>query len=207
MAKRALKKQTKGKRSAKAAPARRPTAKKAKAPAARPAVSLQDLFVGELDREAPLTKRALERVPEGRDDWKPHAKSMPLGRLANLVAMMPGWITMMIERDDFDLNPPGGSQGSFGPQARTNQELLKTLDQGVAGARAALKKTNEAHLMKPWRLLVAGKVVSEQPRHIMLRDSINHLAHHRGQLTVYLRLNDVQVPAIYGPSADDQRFN
>ncbi len=207
MAKRVSKKQSKAKRPVKAAPARRTKPTKPKAPAGRPAVSLKDLFVSELDREGPLTKRALERVPEGRDDWKPHDKSMPLGRLANLVAMMPGWITMMIERDDFDLNPPGGSQGSFGPQARTNKELLKTLDQGVAGARAALSKTTEAHLMKPWRLLVAGKVVSEQPRHIMLRDSINHLAHHRGQLTVYLRLNDVQVPAIYGPSADDQRFN
>jgi uncharacterized damage-inducible protein DinB len=77
----------------------------------------------------------------------------------------------------------------------------------VAGAHAALRRTTEDHLMKPWRLLVAGKVVAEQPRHIMLRDSINHLAHHRGQLTVYLRLNDVPVPALYGPSADDNRFD
>ena len=76
----------------------------------------------------------------------------------------------------------------------------------MAGARAALQRSNDEHLVKPWRLLVAGKTVAEQPRHIMLRDSINHLAHHRGQLTVYLRMNDVPVPAIYGPSADDQRF-
>jgi uncharacterized damage-inducible protein DinB len=197
-------------RTVKAAAAKRSGAKpaRAKQPAAKgPAVTLTSLFLGELDREGPLTKRALERVPEGRDDWKPHAKSMPLGRLASLVAMMPGWITMMIERDDFDLNPPGGSSGQFSYQARTAPELLKMVDEGVAGAKKALQRTTDAHLMKPWRLLVAGKVVSEQPRHVMLRDSINHLAHHRGQLTVYLRLNDVQVPAIYGPSADDQRFN
>lgn len=196
-------------RTVKAAASKRSSAKnvRAKPAAARsPAVSLTALFLSELDREGPLTKRALERVPEGRGDWKPHDKSMPMGRLANMVAMMPSWITMMIEKDDFDLNPPGGSSGSFGPQARTTQELLKTVDDGIAGARKALRQTTEAHLMKPWRLLVGGKVVAEQPRHVMLRDSINHLAHHRGQLTVYLRLNDVPVPAIYGPSADDQRF-
>ena len=143
-------------------------------------MKMTDLFLGELEREGPLTRRALERVPEGRNDWKPHEKSMPLGRLAALVAGMPAWITM--------------------------NDLVKMMDDGVAGARSALQRTNDDHLMKPWRLLVAGKTVSEQPRHIMLRDSINHLAHHRGQLTVYLRLNDVPVPAIYGPSADDQRF-
>jgi uncharacterized damage-inducible protein DinB len=170
-------------------------------------MKLTDLFLGELDREGPLTRRALERVPEGRNDWKPHEKSMPLGRLAVLVAGMPAWITMMIDKDEFDLNPPGGSSGSFKTDVRTNKDLVKMMEDGVAGARAALQRTSDDHLMKPWRLLVAGKTVSEQPRHIMLRDSINHLAHHRGQLTVYLRLNDVPVPAIYGPSADDQRFS
>jgi len=170
-------------------------------------MKLTDLFLSELEREAPLTRRALERVPEGRNDWKPHEKSMPLGRLAALVAGMPAWITMMIDKEEFDLNPPGGSSGSFKMDFRTNNDLVKMMDDGVAGARTALQKTNDEHLMKPWRLLVAGKTVSEQPRHVMLRDSINHLAHHRGQLTVYLRLNDVPVPAIYGPSADDQRFS
>jgi uncharacterized damage-inducible protein DinB len=170
-------------------------------------MKLTDLFLSELEREAPLTRRALERVPEGRNDWKPHEKSMPLGRLAALVAGMPAWITMMIDKEEFDLNPPGGSSGSFKMDFRTNKDLVKMMEDGVAGARTALQKTNDEHLMKPWRLLVAGKTVSEQPRHVMLRDSINHLAHHRGQLTVYLRLNDVPVPAIYGPSADDQRFS
>jgi uncharacterized damage-inducible protein DinB len=171
-------------------------------------MKLTELFSGKLDREAKITRRALERVPEGRDGWKPHEKSMPLGRLAGLVATMPSWITMMIDQDELDLNPPGGSSSSsFSRPLTTNRELLQALDEGVAGAHAALQRTTEDHLMKPWRLLVAGKVVAEQPRHIMLRDSINHLAHHRGQLTVYLRLNDVAVPALYGPSADDNRFD
>lgn len=169
-------------------------------------MKLTELFLSELDREGPLTRRALERVPDGRKDWKPHQKSMPLGRLAILIAGMPAWLAMMVDKNEFDLNPPGGSSGSFKTDFSTNAELVKTMEDGVAAARAALQKTTDDHLMKPWRLLVAGKTVAEHPRHVMMRDSINHLAHHRGQLTVYLRLNDVAVPAIYGPSADDQRF-
>jgi uncharacterized damage-inducible protein DinB len=168
---------------------------------------LTELFLGELDREGPLTRRVLEKIPEGRNDWKPHAKSMPLGRLAALVAGMPSWLAMMVDKNEFDLNPPGGSSGSFQTNFRTNAELLKTMEDGVGAARAALQKTNDDHLMKPWRLLVAGKTVAEHPRHVMMRDSINHLSHHRGQLTVYLRMNDLPVPAVYGPSADDQRFS
>jgi uncharacterized damage-inducible protein DinB len=170
-------------------------------------MKLTELFLGELDREAPLTRRVLERVPEGRNDWRPHEKSMPLGRLAALVAGMPSWLAMMIDKNEFDLNPPGGSSGSFQTNFKTNADLVKTMDDGVSAARTALQKTTDDHLMKPWRLLVSGKTVVEQPRHIMMRDSINHLAHHRGQMTVYLRLNDVPVPAVYGPSADDQRFS
>ena len=170
-------------------------------------MKLTELFLEELDREGPLTRRVLERIPEGRNDWKPHAKSMPLGRLAALVAGMPSWLAMMVDKNEFDLNPPGGSSGSFQTNFRTNAELLKTMEDGVGAARAALQKTNDDHLMTPWRLLVAGKTVAEHPRHVMMRDSINHLAHHRGQLTVYLRMNDLPVPAVYGPSADDQRFS
>ncbi len=169
-------------------------------------MQLTDLFLDELEREGPLTRRVLERVPEGRNEWRPHEKSMPLGRLAALVAGMPSWLAMMIDKDEFDLNPPGGSSGSFQTNFRTNADLLKTLDDGVSAARAALRETSDAHLMTLWRLLVSGKTVAEHPRYVMMRDSINHLAHHRGQMTVYLRLNDVPVPAVYGPSADDQRF-
>jgi uncharacterized damage-inducible protein DinB len=168
-------------------------------------MKLTELFAEEIVREGALTRRALERVPEGRDEWKPHDKSMPLGRLAMMIAGMPGWLSMIVEKDEFDLNPAGGGSSSFARELKTNRELLDSRDQGIEGARAALASTTEAHLLKPWRLLVSGNV-TEKPRHVMLRDSINHVAHHRGQLTVYLRLNDVAVPALYGPSADDQRF-
>ena len=169
-------------------------------------MKLTELFAEEIVREGALTRRALERVPEGRDDWKPHEKSMPLGRLAMMIAGMPAWLSMIVEKDEFDLNPPGGGSSSFARELKTNKELLDSLDTGIEGARAALSSTTEEHLLEPWRLLVSGTVVAEKPRHVMLRDSINHLSHHRGQLTVYLRLNDVAVPALYGPSADDQRF-
>ncbi|HEU4386228.1 MAG TPA: DinB family protein [Blastocatellia bacterium] len=159
----------------------------------------------QLDAEAGRTRRALERVPEGLDDWKPHEKSMPLGRLAMLLARMPSWLTLMINRDELDLNPPGGSNIDQRP-LRTRAELLQALDEGVAEARKALAGATDDHLQKPWRLLVSGRVVSEQQRIVALRDTFSHLAHHRGQLTVYLRLNDIPVPAIYGPSADDARF-
>jgi uncharacterized damage-inducible protein DinB len=168
-------------------------------------MNLMDLFADEIVREGALTRRTLERVPEGKADWKPHDKSMPLGHLTKMIAGMPSWLTMIVEKDDFDLNPPGGGS-SFGQEMKTTKDLLDALDKGVESARAALSSTSEEHLLKPWRLLVGGKVVQEKPRHEMLRDSINHLSHHRGQLTVYLRLNDIPVPSIYGPSADDQRF-
>jgi uncharacterized damage-inducible protein DinB len=169
-------------------------------------MKMTDLLLEQLEREAPRIRRALEAVPEGRDDWKPHEKSMPLGRLAGLVATMPSWIPMIVNQDDLDLNPPGGSSYSQ-PPLRTRAELVQALDSCVAQAREALKATTDDHLLKPWRLLVAGKVVSEDLRHAVLFDTFNHLSHHRGQLTVYLRLNNAPVPAIFGPSADDARFD
>jgi uncharacterized damage-inducible protein DinB len=166
-------------------------------------VKLTELFLEELDREAARTRRALERVPAGRDDWKPHPKSMPLARLAGLVAAMPSWISFVINQDELDINPPGGGQYQQ-PQIG---ELVQVHDMNVAESREALKKTNDNFLLTTnWRLLAGGQVVMNLPRHVVLRDTINHLAHHRGQLTVYLRLNEAIVPAIYGPSADDQHF-
>ena len=167
-------------------------------------MKMTELFLAELDREAPRTRRALEQVPSGRDDWKPHPKSMPLARLAGLVASMPSWISLIIERDDLELNPPAGS-GTYKQPAV--DQLVTAHDDLVAKARESLRKTNDDYLLTTkWKLLVNGQTVLEQPRHEVLRDTLNHLAHHRGQLTVYLRLNDRTVPAIYGPSADDQRF-
>jgi len=163
-------------------------------------------LVAQVDREVERTRRAIECVPEGRDDWKPHDKSMPLGRLATMVAGMPGWLAMMVCDDELDLSPPGGGKMNLAAPA-TRADRLKALDDGAAQARAALRGTTEEHLLKPWRLLVAGKVVSEHPRHIVLSDTFMHLAHHRGQLTVYLRLLEAKVPAVYGPSADENRFD
>jgi uncharacterized damage-inducible protein DinB len=165
-----------------------------------------DLFSLQLEREAAGSRRVLERVPEGRPEWKPHAKSMPLGYLSTLVATMPSWIAMAILQDELDLNPPGGS--TFKPQQfDTARELLQALDDAVAKSLDALKNTTDEHLMTSWRLLVGGQTVMEQPRHIVIADTFNHQAHHRGQLTVYLRLNGVKVPSIYGPSADEPGFS
>lgn len=167
-------------------------------------MTLTQLFLAELDREAPRTRRALEHVPPGRDDWTPHPKSMPLGRLAGLVASMPSWVTLIIEQDELDLNPPAG-RGQY--QQPSTDKLVSTLDTHVMKARESLSKTNDDFLLTTkWRLLAGGKAVMEAPRHVVLRDTLNHLAHHRGQLTVYLRLTDQPVPAIYGPSADDPQF-
>jgi uncharacterized damage-inducible protein DinB len=167
-------------------------------------MNLTLLFREELDREAVRTRRALEAVPLGRDGWTPHARSMPLGRLAALVATIPSWMSLIIEQDELDLNPPGGSGQYRQPPP---DKLVEVHDGHVAKARESLTKTTDDYLFTTnWRLLVSGKVVSDMPRHVMLRDTVNHLAHHRGQLTVYLRLNERPVPAIYGPSADDQQF-
>ena len=167
-------------------------------------MTLTHLFLAELDREALRTRRALERVPLDRDDWKPHPKSMPLGRLAGLVASMPSWVPLILEQEELDLTPPPG-QGQY--QQPSTAELVETLDKHVIKAQKSLSKTDDEFLMTTnWRLRAGGKVVMDAPRHVVLRDTFNHLAHHRGQLTVYLRLNDLAVPAIYGPSADDQQF-
>jgi uncharacterized damage-inducible protein DinB len=167
-------------------------------------MTFTELLLAELDREAARTRRVLEHVPADRDDWKPHEKSMPFGRLAGLVASMPSWISLIVDRDELDLTPPPG-QGQY--QAPKTSELVSVLDGHVAAARATLQKTTDEFLFTTnWRLRAGGQVVMNEPRHLVLRDTINHLSHHRGQLTVYLRLNDCPVAAIYGPSADDQRF-
>jgi uncharacterized damage-inducible protein DinB len=166
-------------------------------------MKLTQLFLDELSREAERTRRAVERVPTDRDDWKPHPKSMPFGRLAGLVASMPSWLTLIIDQDELDLTPPGGGQY----QQPSTDKLVETLDRHVAKARESLLATNDDFLLTTkWRLKAGGRVVADDPRHIVIRDTLNHLAHHRGQLTVYLRMLEQPVPAIYGPSADDQRF-
>jgi uncharacterized damage-inducible protein DinB len=161
-------------------------------------MKMTELFLAQLEREAPITRKAVERVPEGRNDWKPHPRSMLFGYLAALVASMPSWIAMAIERDELDLGA-GGAQSAVA----TSRELLEVFDKSAASARRALSSSNDEHLMTPWVLRHGQRVLSRQPRYVVVGDVFTHLAHHRGQLTVYLRLNDRPVPSIYGPTADE----
>ena len=145
-------------------------------------------------------------MPEGKNDWKPHPKSMALGQLAQMVATMPSWISMIVKQDEIDITPKEGAGKGSSRNFESTEALVKALDKAVADARAAVSGTTDSDLQTPWRLLDGGKVAVENPRYSFIMENFNHLAHHRGQLTVYLRMNDAQVPAIYGPSADDHRF-
>jgi uncharacterized damage-inducible protein DinB len=168
-------------------------------------MELTQLFLADLAAEAARSRKALEQVPEGQYDWKPHDKSMAFGYLSELVATMPSWVAMAVNQDSLDLKPVSGP-GYQRANLRTRAELIKALDEAVAGARAALGGTTEQHLMTPWQLLVSGAVVMETPRHEVISETLRHLAHHRGQMTVYLRLLGATVPALYGPSADEKTF-
>lgn len=163
------------------------------------------LFLDELDREATRSRHALEQLPENQRSWKPHDRSMAFGPLADMVATIPTWFTMIVNQDSIDIAPRDGARPAR-PQPATKAEYTAALEAAVADARAALSATSEEHLRTHWQLLAGGTVMSDVPRHQMLRDTMNHWAHHRGQMTVYLRLLGATVPALYGPSADDQRF-
>jgi len=130
---------------------------------------------------------------------------MAFGYLANMVATMPMWMNMQITRDDLDVAPADGSRMEQ-KRLETSAELVEALDKASAGARSAFEKTTDEHLRTNWKLLARGQVVLEAPRFEMIQDTLNHWAHHRGQMTVYLRLMGAKVPAIYGPSADDKQF-
>ncbi len=168
-------------------------------------MKLTEFFRNELDREVDRSRKALEQMPDGKYDWKPHDKSMIFGYLANMVATIPMWITMEISRDELDVHPPEG-QGMKQERAETKDAMLQALDKTAAGARAALENTTDEHLKTNWKLLAGGNVVWEGTREEMIQDTINHWCHHRGQMTVYLRLMGAKVPALYGPSADDASF-
>jgi uncharacterized damage-inducible protein DinB len=168
-------------------------------------MKLTEFFREQLDREVERSRKALEQVPDGQHQWKPHEKSMIFGYLADMVATIPTWISMEINRDELDIAPAEG-QGTKQAQKETKAELLKALDEAAAGARSALQQTTDEHLNTDWKLKARGNVVWEGPRHEMIQDTINHWSHHRGQMTVYLRLMGAKVPALYGPSADDKGF-
>jgi len=168
-------------------------------------MKLTEFFREELDREVERSRKALEQVPEGQVEWKPHERSMGFGYLANMVATMPTWLTMEINLNELDVAPAEG-QSTRQPPKETSADLLKALDEAAADARDALAKTSDEHLETTWKLLARGNVVWEGTRREIIQDTINHWAHHRGQMTVYLRLMGAKVPALYGPSADDQSF-
>lgn len=164
--------------------------------------SIATTLLPEFDQEMASTRKTLERVPEDRFAWKPHAKSFSMIELATHVANVPGWGTMTITEDSFDVAPGGVPMKD--KAASSVKELLEKLDTGVSAARAALLGASDAHLLAPWSLLGNGETYFSMPRVTVLRSFVmNHLIHHRAQLGLYLRLNDIPVPAIYGPSADD----
>jgi uncharacterized damage-inducible protein DinB len=166
-------------------------------------MAINQSLLGEFDHEMASTRKSLERVPDGKFDWKPHTKSMTMGALATHIASIPHWGKLTLDTPSFDVNPPGGQQVRQ-PELKSKAEVLFFFDKSVPEARAAIANATDQSLMSPWSLLNGGKAVFTMPRVGVLRSMImNHMIHHRAQLGVYLRLNDVPVPSIYGPSADE----
>ena len=167
-------------------------------------MSIGQSMLPEFDQEMATTRKLLERVPTDKGTWKPHTKSFALGHLAQLVARMPGWITMTIRKPDLDLS--GGQGGGYGYSFQPTEELLAQFDKHVGEARAELAKVPDESFAEPWSLKMGDRVLMTLPRGAVVRQHVNHLVHHRGQLTVYLRLLDVPIPSIYGPTADERSF-
>lgn len=166
-------------------------------------MSIGQALLPEFDHEMANTRKTLERVPEDKVAWKPHEKSMTMGQLAQHTCEIPCWIPMVMEKDSLDVNPPG-SPPHEPPMMKSRKELLETFDKSVKSARAALSAVSDERLMKSWSLLAGGKAYFTMPRIAVLRGFVmNHMIHHRAQLGVYLRLNNLPVPSIYGPSADE----
>ncbi|MGH7651667.1 MAG: DinB family protein [Gemmatimonadaceae bacterium] len=161
-------------------------------------MTISSTLLPEFDMEMATTRRVLERAPTEKGQWKPHAKSFSLGHLAQLVAGMPGWITNTLSEPYLDLaRYPGYSY-------EKTEDLLKSFDRNVAAARKAIASSKDADYNVEWSLKHGDRVIFSQPRGPVVRTHINHLIHHRGQLSVYLRLIDVPVPSIYGPTADEK---
>ena len=160
-------------------------------------MAMAEHLTAEFDREMPTTRKLLERVPDDKGQWKPHPKSFALGHLAQLVSDMPGWLTKIARGIDIDL--AGGQGYGFHP----TEKLLENFDRNVREGRAALAEFKDADYSAPWTLKMGDRVLFTDERGMVIRQTINHLSHHRGQLTVYLRLLDVPVPSVYGPTADE----
>jgi len=163
-------------------------------------ISFGQEYLNELEGEVPATRKCLERIPDRLYDWKPHEKSMNLGYLALLVAEIPKWITFSIEKSEIDL----ATYPKF--PLTTTADLVKHFDENIEGAKRALKKVSNKDLAGTFSLKANGQLLYSTAKKENILSSINHWVHHRGQLTVYMRLNDIAVPSIYGPSADDKTF-
>jgi uncharacterized damage-inducible protein DinB len=163
-------------------------------------MNLIDPILAELAHEGATTRRLLERLPQDRLGWQPHQKSMTLGRLATHIAEIPGWVGSIVEKDEFDL----GASGYVPPTLGSVAEIIAMFDKSVATATETLKRQSNDRLLAKWQLKKNGQLVVEMPRLGMIRSFLmNHLIHHRGQLSVYLRLQNVPLPSIYGPTADE----
>lgn len=166
-------------------------------------MSLSELFLPEFDQEMAGTRRALERVPDGNFEWRPHEKSMPLGYLTSHLAELPSWVAMIMAGDSLDIAPPG-EEPYRSRELASRQELLEAFDVNVAAGREALSGASDESLGEMWSLLRGGETIFSMPRAAVLRGMVfNHAVHHRAQLGVYLRLLGAPVPALYGPSADE----
>lgn len=166
-------------------------------------MGLAATLLPEFDQEMANTRKCLERVPEDKLDWKPHDKSMSFGEITTHMANLLSWTTLMIEQDSFDIAPPGEDPPRVDP-AGSLESALAMFDKNVAVAHTAMEGASDELLLAPWTLLMGGNEVFKMPRVGVFRTMImNHMIHHRAQLGVYLRLNDVAVPAMYGPSADE----
>jgi uncharacterized damage-inducible protein DinB len=165
-------------------------------------MAIAQSMLPEFDHETATTRTLLERVPDAKAGWKPHGKSMSLGELAMHIASILDWAPITLNQTEFDTNPPGG-QSYTPPTYESTTRLLAAYDEGVNAARAILANASDPEMMVPWALKSAGKTIFSMPRAGVFRSFImNHSIHHRGQLSVYLRLCDVSLPAIYGPTAD-----
>ena len=165
-------------------------------------MAIKDALLPEFDHEMATTRTLLERVPDGRGDWKPHAKSMSLGELAMHVAEMWGWMAMTLEQDELDFNPPGATPYRT-PKFENAAGLVAIFDANVKASREALARATDEQFGQHWALKNGGVVLMSMPRTAVVRTFVlNHVIHHRGQLTVYLRLLDVPLPSVYGPTAD-----
>ena len=169
-------------------------------------MAIREAMLPEFDQEMATTRKVLDRVPEDKLGWKPHEKSWPMGDLATHLVNLPECVDIAIKQDSLDLAPPGAEPQRAKP-VTSHAEMLERFDKAVAAARATLAEASDEHLLKPWTLLRGGQTILTLPRVAMLRGFvISHMIHHRGQMSVYLRLNDVPVPSIYGPSADENPF-